>query len=201
MQAAATRRGLALLFLASALGGCDLSSHPVRGSGPAVRLDIAAPEMDLAVDRSLDLLATPRDAAGGVAVGRSITWSSSDPGLAVVSESGTVTGRGVGQVTITAAVDGTSSSLTLAVRPHPTHSLRAGENFTCALNREGAAHPVGPYVLERHLTMPDGQGSIYQGHGFHPSLFSNPVLTHGGSMKPTSAHFRVVPAIARAANP
>jgi hypothetical protein len=46
-----------------------------------------------------------------------VTWSSSDPGKATIDATGLATGIAVGDVTITAALDGVTSSATLSVIP------------------------------------------------------------------------------------
>jgi uncharacterized protein YjdB len=60
--------------------------------------------------------ATLRDAAGAALSNRAITWTSSDPNVAAVSASGTVTAITPGTTTITASSEGKSGSAVLAVR-------------------------------------------------------------------------------------
>lgn len=60
--------------------------------------------------------ATLRDAAGAALSNRAITWTSSDPNVAAVSASGTVTAITPGTTTITASSEGKSGSAALAVR-------------------------------------------------------------------------------------
>src|SRR4029078_4045266 len=52
------------------------------------------------------------DAAGNPLTGRTVTWSSSDQSVATVSNLGVVTGVTVGTVSISALVDGMTSSAT-----------------------------------------------------------------------------------------
>ena len=61
-------------------------------------------------------IATLRDAAGAALSNRAVTWSSSDPNVAAVSASGTVTAITPGTTTITASSEGKSGSAALAVR-------------------------------------------------------------------------------------
>src|SRR5438876_1994344 len=54
------------------------------------------------VGQTLQLTATPKDSAGGILVGRTVTWASGNPSIATVSPSGQVTGAAPGAAPITA---------------------------------------------------------------------------------------------------
>jgi hypothetical protein len=72
---------------------------------------------------TVQLTANVYDADGGVLTGRLLTWSSSEVLIATVSNDGLVTTHGVGQVTITATVEGKSGSATITVGPRPAAKL------------------------------------------------------------------------------
>ena len=63
----------------------------------------------------LDEVYTLKDAAGSRLTGRLVTWESSNPGVATVSNSGLVTGVAPGQVTITASSEGTGGRAAISV--------------------------------------------------------------------------------------
>jgi len=67
----------------------------------------------LLVNGFVVLVATARDSTGNVINGRTVIWSSSNPGLASVNASGRVDALGTGTVTVTAKVDSVSGSGTL----------------------------------------------------------------------------------------
>jgi hypothetical protein len=71
----------------------------------------------LGVIPSQQLTATTKDAHGNTLVGRVVTWSSDNTGVATVSPSGFVTAIGAGSATITALSEGVSgtSSITVTV--------------------------------------------------------------------------------------
>ena len=69
------------------------------------------------------LTATLKDAAGNPLTGRVVTWESSDPALATVTETGLVTGRAVGSVTITATSEGQSGAAVVTVTPVPVATV------------------------------------------------------------------------------
>ena len=66
----------------------------------------SATSVDLRVGQSQQLLASVRSSAGTVLTGRTVTWSTSAPGVATVSATGLVTGVAVGMVRITATCEG-----------------------------------------------------------------------------------------------
>lgn len=78
---------------------------------------------DVFVGQTVKLSAALSDAAGAPITGRPVTWSSSSDAAAAVSADGTVTGKVVGQVVITASAEGRSGSATVNVRPVPVASV------------------------------------------------------------------------------
>jgi hypothetical protein len=67
------------------------------------------------VGQTLQLSATPKDAAGNNLPGRSVTWTSDTPGVAMVSATGLVAAIAEGTAAITAAADGASSTAAITV--------------------------------------------------------------------------------------
>jgi hypothetical protein len=85
--------------------------------GPVVisSVNVTSPIGDrLAVDRTVQLTAAVRD-AGGAAVNTPVTWRSSAPSVATVSNDGLVVGATAGDVTISAEAGGVSGSLAVHV--------------------------------------------------------------------------------------
>ncbi|HUQ80387.1 MAG TPA: Ig-like domain-containing protein [Gemmatimonadaceae bacterium] len=66
--------------------------------------------------RTGQLTATTRDALGNVVTGRTVTWSSSNPNVATVNQSGTVTAQGRGDATITATSEGKTGTASITVQ-------------------------------------------------------------------------------------
>jgi len=67
-------------------------------------------------DRNGQLTATLRDALGNILTGRMVAWSSSDPSIATVNQTGGVTAQDRGTATITAASEGKNGTATVEVR-------------------------------------------------------------------------------------
>jgi uncharacterized protein YjdB len=107
------------LVTAVAAGGVTITAASEGKTGtssitvqpPPVASVTVTPSSDtLLLGQSQTLQATPRSAAGTALPGRTITWSSSDTTVAVVSAAGAVTGRKAGVVTITATSEGVAGS-------------------------------------------------------------------------------------------
>lgn len=79
----------------------------------SVSLSPASNTLD--VGGSYSLAASLSDASGQPLTGRNVSWTSSSQAVASVTDSGTVTGLAAGNVTITATVEGRSTSALLTV--------------------------------------------------------------------------------------
>lgn len=87
----------------------------------SVELDVDAVALDEGAARQLT--ATPRDATGQPIAGRAIQWSSSEPGIALVTPLGEVMALRPGTATITARVHGMTASATVTVSASWSHDL------------------------------------------------------------------------------
>jgi len=104
-------------------------------AAPAARIDVSPAAASIAVGDTAALAASPKDDRGNTLVGRALRWSSSDPRVASVSLTGTVTALRVGTALIVVAVEGKRDSARITVTPPavavvviapPTASLQAG---------------------------------------------------------------------------
>ncbi len=73
----------------------------------------------VAAGQAVQLSAVTKDSAGTVLTGRTVTWASSNSGIASVSGSGFVTGVTVGAATITATSEGKSGTAAITVTALP----------------------------------------------------------------------------------
>jgi uncharacterized protein YjdB len=78
---------------------------------------------NISVGGTVQLSATPKDAAGTVLTGRTVTWTTSTPAIATVSAAGLVTGIAAGPATITATSEGISASAAISVANVPVASV------------------------------------------------------------------------------
>ncbi len=77
----------------------------------------------LRIGTSVQLTATPRNSLGQPLSGRTINWSSTNPTIASVSQSGLVNGISAGSVLITAESEGRTASVNVSVTPIPIASV------------------------------------------------------------------------------
>lgn len=102
---------LSLMTLCALLFGCCEDEDPVIPvQSVEVNSDGAVHQLALGETLKLSVTITPTDATADV-----ITWTSSDPKIATVSDTGVVTALKPGEVTITVTVGGKSSSFTLTI--------------------------------------------------------------------------------------
>jgi uncharacterized protein YjdB len=82
---------------------------------PVATVAVSPASSTLALNATTQLSATTSDASGHVLTGRTVTWSSSDPGKATVDGNGLVKGLAYGQVIITATSEGKTGTATVKV--------------------------------------------------------------------------------------
>ncbi len=86
---------------------------------PVATVAVTPAAASTTVGQAVQLTATPRDSTGAPLSGRTVTWASSNPGVATVNVSGLVTGAAAGSATITATSETKSgtSAITITVVP------------------------------------------------------------------------------------
>jgi uncharacterized protein YjdB len=90
---------------------------------PVATVELTPTSGTLLVGDNATLAATTKDAAGQPLANRFVSWSSSDPAIATVDNTGLVVGRGVGVAQITASAEGKSAVANIQVTPLPTASV------------------------------------------------------------------------------
>jgi serine/threonine protein kinase len=97
----------------------------VQPDARVVAIQISTPPKSVRAGDSFVLTATPLDYRGGLLLGRTVQWSTSDVSVAVVTASGWVGTLGRGSVVLKAACEGASASVSILVEealpaPKPT---------------------------------------------------------------------------------
>jgi len=112
------------IIITLACGEGDIASPPSITSGgriligvPTVATVTVTLPPALNVDDSTVATAVATDATGQVVSGHPVTWSTRNPGVAIVSDQGVVSGVAVGTAIIDAAIDGVTDSATIVVTP------------------------------------------------------------------------------------
>ena len=89
---------------------------------PVAEVTVTPTAASIEAGETVQLSATSKDADGNELPGRPVTWTTSDAGVATVSETGLVTGAAEGTATITASSEstsGTASVIVVAAAPPP----------------------------------------------------------------------------------
>ena len=109
-----------LLLLACGDDGTTPTSPPTPTSPVATSVLLSASDLILVLEgseseKSIQLTATVKDQSGNVMTGQTVSWSSNDPNVAMVSASGFVTGIARGRVTVSASVSSVSATASVRV--------------------------------------------------------------------------------------
>jgi uncharacterized protein YjdB len=91
---------------------------------PVASVDVTPAAASIALNGTVQLTATPKDANGNPLTGRTVTWQTSDATIATVDAAGLVTGQALGgPVTITATSEGKSGTSSVTVSTTPVASV------------------------------------------------------------------------------
>ncbi|MGE5801665.1 MAG: Ig-like domain-containing protein, partial [Gemmatimonadota bacterium] len=90
---------------------------------PVASVVVTPASPTLRIGTTVQLNAATKDSAGNALTGRAVAWSSSTPGVATVSASGTVTAVAAGSATITASSEGKNGSSGVSVTAVPVASV------------------------------------------------------------------------------
>jgi uncharacterized protein YjdB len=142
---------------------------------PVAEVRVQPGSLDLLTGGSTDLSATALDAQGNVLTGRPVAWSSSDPRVAAVGGTGTVTGLAEGTASITATVEGITASATARVRVPPPAAVATlriqPDSMVLAPGAQGSFSAVAR----------DAQGNTLTGRGVSWTTSNAQVAALGGS--------------------
>ena len=132
----------AVTALSAGSASISATSEGVTGSAtlavsspatPVATVLVTLESAAVTVGQRIQAPAVLRDAAGIALTGRSISWASSNPAVAIISSTGAVTGTGYGNTTIQARSEGVTGSVPLSV----AGVASSGEPiFTSGTNRE-----------------------------------------------------------------
>ncbi len=93
------------------------------GAVPVGAVVVTPPTASLIVGSTVQFSAVVLDTAGNALSGRSVTWTSSNTGIASVSAAGLVTGVSAGSATLSATSGGKSGTATVTVTPVPVAAV------------------------------------------------------------------------------
>lgn len=152
--------------------GCGDAAAP---PAPVAQVTVAPSTLEVEVGAVAQLAARLTDAAGNELSGRTVTWSSSDPGVAVVDGAGRVTAVAAGAATVKAGSEGVSGSAAVTVvapAPAPVASV--------AISPARDTVPVGG-TTQLTVTLRDAAGNVLTGRDVSWSSSDAGVATVSGS--------------------
>src|SRR2546422_70062 len=122
---------------------------------PISSVDVSPATAAIYPNATVQLTATPKDAAGTPLSGRTVTWTTSNATVATVDVNGLVTGKTAGgPVTVTATSEGKSGTSAITVNPAPVASV--------SVTPSPASVAVGT-TLQRTATPKDAAGNALTG--------------------------------------
>jgi uncharacterized protein YjdB len=109
--------------ITAAAGGMHGTAALTVVAGAVSSVSVTPGSASIVAGATQQFAASAKDGSGNVVSGQTITWSTSNAGVAAVSASGLVTGAHTGTATITAASSGESGSATVAVSTGAVNSV------------------------------------------------------------------------------
>jgi uncharacterized protein YjdB len=127
-------RFLATATILTALAACRGSESATGSARTSVAtVTVAGPTSSVFVGATVTLTATALDKNGSVISGRPVAWSTSDPAVASITQSGVATALAPGQALIRATVDGVVGSAPITVLSPTVSSVEITGGFGGAL--------------------------------------------------------------------
>src|SRR5205809_2430134 len=169
------------LVTAVATGGATITATSEGQSGtasitvpPVPVATVAVTPASASVDegKTVQLTATPKDAAGNPLSGRVVTWTSSNTAAATVNSSGLVTAKLAGAATITATSEGQSGPSAITVVHVPVAAV--------AVTPASASLPAGQ-TIQLTATPKDASGNTLTGRTVAWASSNTAVATVTGS--------------------
>ena len=147
-------------------GGGNGVTDPTPDPEPVALVELDPLTSEIEVAETVQLTATLKDAAGNLLTNRTVTWASTDQGVASVSSAGLVTGAGKGSATITATSEGKNGTAALTVQfadftPQQNTTLAGAVTYnevnipdgvTVTLTGDLALTAEGPITIQGDLT-------------------------------------------------
>ena len=152
------------------LAACGGGTEPPP---PVASVVVSPPSSSITVGQTAQLTATTLDAQGGNLTNRTVTWTSTNTGVASVSSSGLVTAVSIGgPVTIIATSEGQDGSATVTVIPPPVATVSVAP----------ASPSLTPgAIVQLSATTRDAAGNTLTGRVVSWSSSNNGVATVSGA--------------------
>jgi hypothetical protein len=125
---------------------CEEAAPDLGAPDPVASLALSPVAATIEVGQDLQLTLVLRDARRDILTDRAVTWTTSEPEIAIVSSSGTVTGLRQGSAGITAAAEGKSATTRVTVQTivAEVEITPASPTISVGTSVQLHANPVGP---------------------------------------------------------
>ena len=121
--------------------------------GDIVEVRLSTDSAMVAVGSAVQFRALPLDSTGALLVAQDVAWSTLDPAVATVDDTGLVTGMAIGVTQVSVSVAGVEASAIVAVSPPPTIVLDQ-DTVTFSLAAGAADPPPDTVMVTNGSTFP-----------------------------------------------
>jgi uncharacterized protein YjdB len=139
-----------LCLAAIGCGGGGGTAGPI----PVASVDVSLAKSSVVVGEATTATASVKDANGSPLSGRGVTWGSSDPTVATVTQTGAVTALKAGTTSVSASSEGRTGAATLTVTPVPVASV--------AVSLASSALSIGQ-TTQATASVKDANGNVLTG--------------------------------------
>ncbi len=183
-----------VLVAVAATSSCERPVAPTGDhSTPVASVTVSPPSASVPVGQTVQLTATPLDSNGSPLVGRTVSWSTSNPTVAAVDGNGVVAGRAADTATITATSEGKTGTCAVTVTAAPPGSVQFGHVFVVTEENTDYASVIGnssmPYL--NSLANQYGLATQYYANT-HPSIGNYFMLATGQIITNNDSYSTVV---------
>jgi uncharacterized protein YjdB len=137
----------------------------------------APPQFSISVGSSYQIAATARDAAGNDLPGRAFAWSSSDPTVASVSQTGVITGIASGSAQITVLSEGQTAHANVIVSPPSVASVNV--SLASEVINTGQMTQATAVVRDPKGNTLTGRSVVWSSRSFATATVSNSGIVKG----------------------
>ena len=137
--------------------GATGTSFVTVQQAPVARVDVTPNAATIETNSTVQLTATPKDQSGNPLTGRTVSWTSSAPSIAVVTTSGYVVGLAAGTANINATSEGIVGTAAITVQPTsgPPVIVGAGDIADCSRASQEATAKVVDNIPGTVITLGD----------------------------------------------
>lgn len=160
-----TTLSLGTVIIAASSEGQSGSASLTVTQAPVANVTVTLAQPTIIVGASTNATATLRGPENEALTGRSVSWSTSNPAVASVSNAGLVTALSTGTASITATSEGRSGSATLTVAAAPVFSVVVAGPGTLSIGQQASysltlRDVVGTLLTDRDVSWSSSNSAV-----------------------------------------